>query len=75
MVAWKLLECLRHATDTRISVFTTRNCLNGARMIFEFLILILTPLCDFDEEKGFLFSECFAENFHFYTKLNYFHVE
>ena len=35
MAAWKLLKFLSHATDTRISVCTTRNRLRGARLIFE----------------------------------------
>ena len=35
MAAWKLLKFLSHATDTRISVFTARNRLMGARLIFE----------------------------------------
>ena len=35
ITAWKLLKFLSHATDTRISVCTTRNRLWGARLIFE----------------------------------------
>ena len=35
MAAWKLLKFLSFATDTRISVCTARNCLRGARLIFE----------------------------------------
>ena len=35
MAAWKLLKFLSHATDARISVCTARNCLRGARLIFE----------------------------------------
>ena len=35
MTAWKPLKFLSHATDTRISVCTTRNRLMGARLIFE----------------------------------------
>ena len=34
MAAWKLLKHLRHATGTRISIFTARNRLRGARLIF-----------------------------------------
>ena len=36
MAAWKLLKCLRHATGTWIPVYTVRNCLRGASLIFEF---------------------------------------
>ena len=36
MAAWKLLKHLRHATGTRISVFTARNRLRGARLSFKF---------------------------------------
>ena len=36
MAAQKLLKCLRHATGTRISVYTVRNRLRGASLIFEF---------------------------------------
>ena len=35
LAAWKLLKFLSHATDTSISVCTTRNRLRGARLIFE----------------------------------------
>ena len=35
MAAWKLLKHIRHATGTRISVYTARNRLRGARLIFE----------------------------------------
>ena len=35
MAAWKLLKHLRHATGTRISVYTARNRLRGAGLIFE----------------------------------------
>ena len=35
MAAWKLLKHLSHATGTRISVYTARNRLRGARLIFE----------------------------------------
>ena len=39
------------------SVFTARNRLRGARLIFEFLHLNfdMTPLCNFEEEKGYIF--------------------
>ena len=36
MAAWKLLKRLWHATGTRISVYTVRNRLRGASLIFEF---------------------------------------
>ena len=35
LAAWKLLKFLSHATDTRVTVCTTRNRLRGARLIFE----------------------------------------
>ena len=37
---------------------------------FEIWILILTPLCNFYEEKG-IFSECFVENVNICKKLNF----
>ena len=36
MAAWKLQKRLRHATGTRISVYTVRNRLRGTSLIFEF---------------------------------------
>ena len=36
MAAWKLLKRLRHATGTRITVYTVRNRLRGTSLIFEF---------------------------------------
>ena len=71
MAAWKLLK---HATSTRISVYTARNRLRGARLIFEFWNLILTPMCNFYEEQG-IFSEYFVENVSICKKLNKFYVE
>ena len=41
----------------RFIPFTARNRLRGARLIFEFLNLNfdVTLLCNFDEEKGYIF--------------------
>ena len=41
MAAWKFLKHLSHATGTRISVYTAKNRLRGARLIFELWNLIL----------------------------------
>ena len=58
IAAWKFLKFPSHATGTRISVCTARNRLRGSRLIFEFeiWILILTTLCNFDEEDGYIFK-------------------
>ena len=51
------LKDLRLATSTRISVFTARNRLRGARLIFEFLNLNfdMAPLCNLMKKKGYIF--------------------
>ena len=58
MAAWKLLTFLSHANDTRISVCTTWNRLRALDwfLSYEIWILILTTLCIFDEENGYIFE-------------------
>ena len=74
MATWKLHKFLSFATDTRISVCSTRNCLRGARLNFDYeiWILILTTLCIFDEENGYIFG-MFVENFHICKTLQEFY--
>ena len=75
MAAWKLLKHLRHAKGTRISVYTARNRLRALDwfLSFEIWLLTVTPLCNFDEEKRYIFR-FFVENVHIWKKLIEFHV-
>ena len=76
MAAWKLLKFLSHATGTRNFVCTARNRLRGARLIlsYEICILILTTLCNFHEENGYIL-ECFVKNVHICKTLHEFYFE
>ena len=62
IVACKLHEHLRHATGTRISVYTARNRLRGARLIFEFWNLI-DPFVQFWWRKGVYFQKVLLKMF------------
>ena len=77
MAAWELLKHLRHASCTKISVFTSRNRLRGARLIFEFwnFEFWCWPLCVILMKKMGIVSEYFVENVHVCKTLNEFHVE
>ena len=77
MAAWKLLKFLSHATDTRISVCTTRNRLRSARLIFELwnLNFNIDHFVFFLMKKMGIFSECFVENIHICKTLHEFYFK
>ena len=67
MATWILLKHLRHATGTRISVYTARNRLRGDRMIFWVLEFEFWywPFCVILIKKRCILSECLLRMFTF----------